>query len=136
MANQELAAAALSEQSVAIEHVSIHVDATKEEEVVRVLTTALGLVEVPRPESIPVPGRWLQAGGSRVHLNFRTARGDEPGFPGMAPNHVCFAVADLEAVECALAQQGYATKRAGSLAQPQLWFRLPGGAVVELQPAP
>jgi hypothetical protein len=134
MTNQEVAAVVLSAQRVAIEHVSLHIDAAQEDAVVRVLTLALGFVEIPRPPSISIPGRWLQAGNSRVHINSREARNAEEGFPGTAPNHMCFAIADLQATELALQEQGIATERAGSLAQPQVWFRLPGGAVIELQP--
>lgn len=136
MANQETAALALSAQSIAIEHVSLHVDVNQEDAVVRVLTVALGLVEIPRPSSISIPGRWLQGGNSRIHINSREARDGEEGFPGTAPNHVCFAVADLPAVERALETQGLVIERAGSLAQRQVWFRLPGGSVIELQPQP
>jgi len=133
MANQETAAAALADEAVALEHVSLHVDAAHEAAIVRALTTAIGLVEIPRPASITTPGRWLQAGNCRVHLNSRSARGGEQGFPGTAPNHVCFAVADVPAVARALEQQGFATEQAGSLSQQQVWLRLPGEIVIELQ---
>jgi len=123
----------MSEDIVAIEHISLHVAAGKEAEVVRLLTDALGMVEIDRPAQISIPGRWLQAGSSRVHLNSREKTADEAGFPGSAPNHVCFAVADLDSAERAVQCFGIRTRRSGSLGN-QVWFRLPGGTVIELQP--
>jgi hypothetical protein len=133
MANQEHAAMALAAETVAIEHVSLHVDGAEMDSVVRLLTAAVGLVEIPRP-AISIPGRWLQSENCRVHLNSRDAHPDEIDFPAPAPNHICFAVADLGAAEQALAAYGVAIEEAGSLVRRQVWFRLPGGCVVELQP--
>lgn len=132
MANQEEAAEAASEGVVDIEHVSIHVHPDEEETVVELLVQALGLIEIPRPREITVPGRWLQAGRSRIHLNSRAAHTDETDFPGPRPNHVCFGVSDLSAAEVALEAAGVPTRRAGSLGK-QLWFRL-AETMIELQP--
>ena len=123
---------------MALGHISLHVEPAKEDWIVQVLTSGIGLVEIPRPASISVAGRWLQCGNSRVHLNSRReAKAGEAAFPGTAPNHVCFVVADLAAAERELRTRGIATKRAGSLEQPQLWFLAsPGGSFVELQPEP
>lgn len=134
MAHQEEAARALADEVVVVEHVSLHIAAEDEAEVAWVLTKGLGMVEIPRPETITVPGRWLQAGNARVHLNSRERASGEQGFPGTAPNHVCFAVEDIMATERELARLGVASKRAGSLSKPQLWIRLPGGTAIELQP--
>ena len=136
LANEVAAATALASERVALGHISLHVEPAKEDWIVQVLTSGIGLVEIPRPASISVAGRWLQCGNSRVHLNSRKANAGEAAFPGTAPNHVCFVVADLAAAERELRKQGVTTKRAGSLEQPQLWFRLPGGSFVELQPEP
>jgi hypothetical protein len=133
LAHEAQVAELLSAGVVGIDHVSLHVAVDEEERVLRALTEALGLVEIPRPASISVPGRWLQAGTARVHLNSRTARAGEEGFPGTAPNHVCFAVGDLAAAERRLAALGFETRRAGSLGA-QAWFRLASGTVIELQP--
>lgn len=133
LAHHDDVAEVLSGAVIAVEHVSIHIDPDDDERVARVLIEALGLVEVPRPGRIEVAGRWLQAGACRIHLNARPARENEPGFPGTAPNHVCFAVADLDAAEHAVRSAGFETRRAGSLGG-QVWFRLPGGTVIELQP--
>jgi hypothetical protein len=132
LAHEEAVAELLSGMTVALDHVSLHVAPGEEERVVRALTEALGLVEIPRPASIRVPGRWLQAGATRVHLNSRGARPDEAGFPGTAPNHVCFAVENLDLAERRLAALGFETRRAGSLGA-QAWLRLEGGTVIELQ---
>jgi hypothetical protein len=132
MANQEEAAAIVSRGVVEIEHVSIHVKPSEEESAVELLTLALGLIEIPRPADITVPGRWLQAGCSRIHLNSRDGRADEADFPGPRPNHVCLAVSDLDGAEHSLKATGVSTLRAGSLGE-QIWFRL-GGTSIELQP--
>lgn len=132
LANQEVAAEAAGAGLVEVEHVSIHIDPDEEETVVRLLVDALGLIEIPRPAEIAVPGRWLQAGRCRVHLNSRSGRPDEIGFPGPRPNHICFGVDDLDGAENALEAAGVSTRRAGSLDR-QLWFRL-AGTTVELQP--
>ncbi len=134
MANQEIAAAALAGESVEVEHVSLHVAAEDEEMVVGALTGAIGFIEIPRPDSITVPGRWLQGGNCKLHLNSRAKRDGERGFPGTAPNHVCFTVTNLPAVVSALELQGFETEQAGSLSQRQVWLRLPGEIVIELQP--
>lgn len=130
--HQEESAEILSEGVVKIEHVSLHVDPAEEEAVVDLLVEALGLVEIPRPTQITVPGRWLQAGHSRIHLNSRAGDERESDFPGPRPNHVCFGVRDVDAAERALEAAGIPTRRAGSLEQ-QLWFRL-SGMSIELQP--
>lgn len=129
--HQEQAAAAATEGLVAIDHVSIHVDPDEEAAVADLLIGVLGLAEIPRPLAITVPGRWLDAGSGRVHLNHRSAHPGESGFPGPKPNHICFSVADLDAAEQALEAAGVPTERAGSIGD-QLWFRLAGTAI-ELQ---
>lgn len=133
LAHQEFAARLLTEGQVEIDHVSLHVAADEEDMLVDALVAALGMVEIPRPPSISVPGRWLQTGSSRLHLNSRNPRPDEPGFPGTAPNHLCLRVADLDACERELERTGLETRRAGSLGQ-QLWVRLASGTAIELQP--
>jgi hypothetical protein len=133
LSHQELAAQRLTTDLIELEHVSLHVSHEEEDAVVDALVDALGMVEIPRPASISVPGRWLQAGSARVHLNSRAARQEEAGFPGTAPNHVCLAVADVHACECALQRAGLDTRRVGSLGT-QVWMRLRSGTVIELQP--
>jgi hypothetical protein len=126
-------ASLLAADSIALDHVSLHVSSEDEAVALSLLCEALGLIEVERPPQITVPGHWLVAGNGRVHLNSRDRHADEDGFPGTAPNHVCFVVANVAAVETAIRSLGFETKRAGSL-QEQVWFRLPGGTVIELQP--
>ena len=96
-----------------------------------VLRDALELVEIPRPRTISVPGHWLACGSARVHLNAREGVAVEA--VGTAPNHICFAVNDLNAVQAAVEAHGFACQRGGSLAS-QVWFRLASGTVIELQP--
>ena len=116
---------------VAFDHVSVHVTPEEMTRVRAVLREALGLVEVPRPGSIEIPGHWLAAGLVRVHLN---ARGEvAQAAQGTAPNHICFSVEDLGAAQTAVEAHGFACERAGSL-NGQVWFRLDSGTVIELQP--
>lgn len=123
----------MSEDVVTFEHISLHVAAGEEAKVIRLLTDALGMVEIVRPAKISIPGRWLQAGSGRVHLNSRGKAEGEEVFPGSTPNHVCFAVADLDSAERAVQSFGIRTQRSGSLGN-QVWFHLPGETVIELQP--
>jgi hypothetical protein len=126
-------AAALCNEMVELEHVSLHVDPDEHERLLAVLVEGLGLVEVARPGSITVPGNWLQAGHARIHLNSRTGREGERGFPGTAPNHICVAVADLDAAVAAVEAAGFDVVRAGSLSE-QAWWRLKSGTAIEMQP--
>ncbi len=132
LANETSVASALSIERVTLEHVSIHVGADEEPRVVALLVNGLGLIETARPASIETPGRWLQAGPVRIHLNSREMRSEEIGFPGTAPNHICFSVAELDAAVAAVEKAGFATVRAGSLGG-QAWFRLSSGTTIELQ---
>ena len=129
MAHQGQAASAAS-AGVAFEHVSIHATPAEMDRVRGVLRDALGLVEIPRPSTISIPGHWLAAGEVRVHLNAR--EGVAPAAAGTAPNHICFAVANLEAVKARVEALGFACQEAGSLGD-QIWFRLQSGTVLELQ---
>jgi hypothetical protein len=131
LANEHAALATLSAASVELEHVSVWVTPAEEARLVDLLER-IGLIEVPRPASLSVPGCWLQAGATRVHLNSRESRSHEPGFPGTAPNHICFAVADLPGAVAAAENAGFATARVGSLGA-QVWFRLQSGTVIEPQ---
>jgi hypothetical protein len=133
LANETVAAAALSERSVSLEHVSVHVSPCEEAALYSALVDGLGLVPVARPQGIRTPGSWLQAGGVRVHLNSREPRAGERGFPGTAPNHICFAVADVDTSASSLERAGFKVVRAGSL-DAQAWFRLASGTTIELQP--
>lgn len=124
-------AASAASAQVAFEHVSVHATPDEMGRVRAVLRDALGLVELPRPSVIRVPGHWLAAGQVRVHLNAR--QGVAPPATGTAPNHICFGVEDLDAAQAAVEARGFACERAGSL-ERQVWFRLASGTVIELQP--
>jgi hypothetical protein len=128
------AAEALSADRVSFEHVSIHVAPQEEEQVAATLTELVGLVALTRPAPITTPGRWLQCGSMRVHLNRREARAYEPGFPGAAPNHIALRVSSVDAIERGLDQRGIPTARGGSLGH-QLWWRLLSGTTIEFQQA-
>lgn len=130
LAHLEEAVAAATPQ-VAFDHVSLHATPEETARVRALLRDALGLVEVPRPSNISIPGHWLAAGPVRVHLNARA--GVATTAQGTAPNHICFGVEDLDAAQSAVEAHGFACQRAGSLDR-QLWFRLDSGTVIELQP--
>lgn len=125
------AAGEAASSSIAFEHVSLHTTPAEMRRVRDLMCKALGLVEIPRPRSITVPGHWLACGPVRVHLNARP--GVVQSRKGTAPNHVCFAVANLDAAQHAVEARGFACERAGSL-DGQVWFRLDSGTVIELQP--
>ncbi len=125
-------ASLLSGRDVVLDHVSLHLGESEAQELVRILTTCVGLIEIERPASIPTPGYWLACGDARLHLSTRERRPDETGFPGTAPNHLCFAVTDLDAVRLALDTAGVTTAQAGSLGN-QLWMKTSEGTVVEFQ---
>lgn len=131
LAHEADVVAALSNARVTLDHVSVQVTQDEEPRVVAALTS-MGLVEVVRPSQIKSPGRWLQAGNARVHLNSREARSGETTFPASAPNHVCFAVADLDDATAAVQAAGFRTVMAGSLGS-QVWWRLASGTTIELQ---
>ncbi len=133
LSHEREAAAALCDGLVQLEHVSLHVTVEEQERLVAALVEGLGLVEVGRPPTITVPGRWFQAGDVRIHLNSRPVRQDEPTFPGTAPNHVCFAVLNLERAVSAVEAAGFDVVWAGSLGD-QAWWRLASGTTLELQP--
>lgn len=131
LGNEAAAAEALSASKVSLDHVSLHTDPAEEALLAEVLT-GVGLVEIKRPASIDAPGRWLQCGNVRIHLNSRSEQVGESTFPGTAPNHVCLRVPDIAEVERSLGARGIPTLRAGTL-RHQLWWRLAGGTTIEFQ---
>uniref|UniRef100_UPI0025D612A0 O-antigen ligase family protein n=1 Tax=uncultured Demequina sp. TaxID=693499 RepID=UPI0025D612A0 len=71
----------------------------------------LGMVEVPRPDTIRHPeGCWFEAGDVVLHL------GVDPEFVPVRTGHPAIVVEDLKAVESALTQAGHTCERSdGSL---------------------
>jgi len=88
---------------------------------------ALGLRPLPRPE-LAVPGAWLQAGPSQVHLVVVTEPRPDRG------QHFALAVADLEAVIADLEARGVAVTRLDPVAGAgrQAFVRDPFGNLIEL----
>jgi catechol 2,3-dioxygenase-like lactoylglutathione lyase family enzyme len=67
----------------------------------------LGMVEVPKPESLAARGGcWFRAGAAVLHL------GVESDFRAARKAHPAFIVKDLDVVERAVQLAGYATARA------------------------
>lgn len=93
----------------------------------------LGLEPVERPD-FGIPGAWLSAGNSQVHL-IQTPKGAEVGAPppSISPlaNHQAFAVEDYEATVARLKARGVEVLET-SPEQGQLWIRDPDGNVIEL----
>jgi catechol 2,3-dioxygenase-like lactoylglutathione lyase family enzyme len=103
---------------------------------------ALGLEEVPRPESFVFEGAWFQVGDDQIHLLLETdttsrAGAGEPG-PSVAvglATHVALEVDDLEAALRRLAEHGVALV-GGPMPRgdgyEQVFLRDPDGYVLEL----
>lgn len=113
-------------------HVSFHVPMQELATCIDFLTRVVGLVEVERPQSVTVPGAWLQVGNAQVHLNARDMEVTSPG-RGSAPNHLCLAVPDLNVVVERLDAVGFHHETSGTVGVRQVWLRGPANLVVELQ---
>jgi glyoxylase I family protein len=92
----------------------------------------LGLESIPRPD-IGLPGVWLRAGGTEVHL-IALPEGVDAGQPPakLSPlaNHTAFAVEDYDAAVALFRERGaevFETNRDTG----QLWVRDPDGNVIE-----
>lgn len=97
---------------------------------------ALGFERLERPSAINVPGAWLRAGVTQVHLIESPATA-ETGVPPSrilpVANHVAFATPDLDAAEAALRARGLVVERGPSAVQ-QIFVRDPSGNIIELIP--
>lgn len=93
----------------------------------------LGLEPIERPD-FGIPGAWLSAGNSQVHL-IQTPEGAPVGSPPPAisplANHDAFAVEDYAATLARLQAAGVEVLET-SAEQGQLWIRDPDGNVIEL----
>ena len=93
----------------------------------------LGLVEIPRPAGLGIPGVWYRAGACEVHL-IETPPGVDVGAPAptLTPlaRHAAFAVDDYEATLKHLREQ-LTEVLATSPKLGQIWVRDPDGHVLE-----
>jgi len=93
----------------------------------------LGLVEIPRPAGLGIPGVWYRAGACEVHL-IETPPGVDVGAPAptLTPlaRHAAFAVNDYEATLKHLREQ-LTEVLATSPKLGQIWVRDPDGHVLE-----
>ncbi len=104
------------------------------------LTTALEFYEgllgcrrLDRPDDkMPVPGAWLEAGTTQVHL-IEAAASELTGLPptGLtgSANHVAFHTDDLDAACAAFEEHGFAVRRGAFL--PQFFVQDPDGNLIE-----
>ena len=89
-----------------IDHVLMTIPVGGEEEARRFYGDVLGMVEVPRPETIRHPNAcWFEAGDVVLHLV------PDEGFEPIRTGHPAIIVEDLGAIEEALAHAGRATER-------------------------
>jgi catechol 2,3-dioxygenase-like lactoylglutathione lyase family enzyme len=93
----------------------------------------LGCRRLDRPDDqMPVPGAWLAAGDTQVHLIMAPATeltGSTPtGLTGSA-NHVAFHTDDLDAACAAFEERGFAVRRGALL--PQFFVQDPDGNLLE-----
>jgi glyoxylase I family protein len=112
-----------------VHHVSFRVDDL--EASLRFYCDVLGCDVLPRPD-LGIPGAWLQAGTTQVHLielEATTATGTPPGKNTALANHVAFHVEHLDVAEQHLAQHGIYGSRGDRI--PQLIVQDPSGNVIE-----
>lgn len=88
---------------LALDHVNITCTPDQEAATIAFYETALGLERLPKPESQRSSGAWFGIGAQQIHLSL-----DEPdrGAQMAAFRHVCFRVADLDAMEKTLREAG------------------------------
>jgi len=93
----------------------------------------LGLQPVLRPD-LGIPGAWLQAGDSQVHL-LEVPAGFEGGTPPPLLNpiagHAAFAIDDYDAALATLEHHGLSVLALGAEAG-QMWVKDPDGHIIEL----
>lgn len=93
----------------------------------------LGLQPVPRPD-LGIPGAWLQAGDSQVHL-LEVPSDFEGGTPpphlNPAAGHAAFSIDDYDAALATLERHGLDILALGPTAG-QMWVKDPDGHIIEL----
>ena len=115
-----------------VHHVSFRVNNV--EEALEFYVGLLGCRQIDRPAAINVPGAWLQAGETQVHL-IECPATEETGFPPSRINpvacHVAFRTQDLDAAAERLEAMGVVFEP-GPSSVKQLFFRDPSGNMIEL----
>ncbi len=113
-------------------HVSLNASDGSLEETRQWYADVLGLPAITtRPEIPGVPGHWLDAGGTQLHLV-----GAPPSQQEIDPTgpHWCLGVPDIEAAVAELEQRNIPYRRAfQGEGVVQIWVRDPSGATLELQ---
>lgn len=117
-----------------VHHVSFRVDDL--EAALAFYQDVLGCRRIPRPDAINVPGAWLQAGDTQVHI-IETPADESTGTPPARINpvacHVAFRTSNLDQAEAALRARGFAVER-GPSEVAQIFVRDPSGNLIELSP--
>ena len=117
-----------------VHHVSFRVDDL--DEALAFYEGILGCRRLPRPASLDsVPGIWLEAGSTQVHL-IEAPADEDRGFPPkrIVPGcgHIAFHTDDLDAAEHSLRERGLEVERGKLL--PQLFVQDPSGNLIEFTP--
>lgn len=88
---------------LALDHVNITCTQDEEAATITFYEAVLGLERLPKPESQRPSGAWFRIGAQQIHLSL-----DAPGRDAQmaASRHVCFRVADLDAMEKTLREAG------------------------------
>ena len=93
----------------------------------------LGCRRIERPDDkMPVPGAWLEAGTTQVHLIVAPATeltGSPPTALIGSANHVAFHTDDIDAAYAAFEERGFAVRRGAFL--PQFFVQDPDGNLIE-----
>ncbi len=117
-----------------VHHVSFRVSDVAE--AVEFYTGILGCQQIPRP-NIPVPGAWLLAGDTQIHL-IGCEASPETGYPpnriNPVANHVAFRINDLDTAEERLKARGVEFEHGPSPLVKQIFVRDPSGNMIELAP--
>jgi catechol 2,3-dioxygenase-like lactoylglutathione lyase family enzyme len=83
-----------------LHHVQVFYPPGQEAAARRFYGDALGLREIPRPDTLPGPGLWFEAGSGHIHLSSQTELALHPR------RHFALRVGDLDATVAGLRARG------------------------------
>jgi catechol 2,3-dioxygenase-like lactoylglutathione lyase family enzyme len=114
----------------AFDHVNVTVRPADEEATKHFYGTTMGLIEVPKPESLRSRGgAWYQLGPVQLHVSREEGVDNQ-----FAKRHFCLLVADLEAAERQLRNAGVEIlpDEQPVPGNPRFYVRDPGGNRIEI----
>ncbi len=113
-------------------HASVNVHSTVDQ-TRKFYAEFLGLEELPRPESLRIPGAWYRVGDAQLHL----IGAEDDGRPGnpIGP-HYAVLVENLEQAIEEIEEAGLDYLRIGEDESSQVWITDPAGNTIELQQDP